>query len=170
MSEQEGTFLFSGAKEKAEWGRTAPFLRCLSACCRTFFCEMKGEAAGQILVENEVRLRAEVKAAVRQIRGYHRLPMCRDGVPYSYGVAKGYLESENGRISQKSLCEYLALCTKYHAFYDDELVLLFAFLVMAAVSLYTDTKKDEYLGAILRLSDVDFESVYFEFSAVERNR
>ena len=155
--------------EKPEWGESSRYIRYAGRLHREFRRLLHGAQgmASEMLADSGYRMEAELAAAVKMLREYRRLPLNSDGMPYLYSRMLEYLKECGGAPSQRSLCEFLSRCQSGKAFYNGELILLRSFLAVASVSLYRSEENEAYLGAMTKLSDVDFESVYFMFSGVE---
>ncbi len=161
---------FSENAEKPEWRRTAPFVGEARRVRRSFrrLIGREREAASGVLADHGPKIERELSAAIKSLGDYEKLPALSDGRPYLYSCALAYMEACDGAPSQKSLCEFLSLRQTGKSFYNCEMILLRSFLVIAAVSLYLEKTDERYLGAVNRLSDIDFEAVYFMFSGVEK--
>lgn len=161
---------FSENAEKPEWRRTAPFAGEARGFRRSFrrLIGKEGEAASSVLADHGSKIERELAAAIRSLGDYGKLPALSDGRPYLYSCALAYMESCDGTPTQKSLCEFLSFRQTGKSFYNCEMILLRSFLVIAAVALYLEKKDERCLSAVNRLSDIDFEAVYFMFSGVER--
>ena len=161
---------FPGNTEKPEWKSVSSFVGETRRLGRRFHRLIRQELPedSAILADYGCKIMPVFSAAARSLREYRRLPCLPDGKPYLYLCALSYMEDCDGVPSQRTLCEFLSRRQAGKSFYDCEMALLRSFLVIACVSLYLDKREERYLGAVSRLSDIDFEAVYFMFSGAEK--
>lgn len=155
--------------EKPEWGTATTFIRYAGRIHREFRSLLHSAQGveSEILADNGYRIGMELDAAVKMLREYRKLPLDLEGTPRLYARVLTYLEECGGELCQRSLCEFLSKCQAGKSFYNCELILLRAFLVIASVSCYQKEKNESCLQVVMKLTDLDFESIYFMFSGVE---
>ena len=152
--------------EKPEWGTATAFIRYAGRIHREFRSLLHSAQGmeSEILADNGYRIGMELDAAVKMLREYRKLPLDLEGTPRLYARVLTYLEECGGELCQRSLCEFLSKCQAGKSFYNCELILLRAFLVIASVSCYQKEKNESCLQVVMKLTDLDFESIYFMFS------
>ncbi len=134
---------------------------------RDFSVKLKKDKS-ELALANAEALLAGVGEAKKNLRTREEVPVSGDGTPYLFRMAQMLLSLGKEPLTQKTIGEALCSAEGKHRFYDSELLLLPSFLSLAAAELYAREGSIRALETLMQLSKVDFSSLFFAFSEVER--
>ncbi len=124
------------------------------------------ERRSALAAENRERLWCALKEAAEALSHAER-ELFLNGEPLLFSFAYEYLRENRDELSERSL--RAMLYEKESVGYSDAaLSLLSSFLRVSAASLWLSEGNERYLGALLRLGDIDFTAIFFHFSKTER--
>ena len=146
------------------------FLKTAKRTASLFRQSLKKESEKSVFIaENEIALSGAVSEGVRAFRNVHHLPVLADGMPRLYRFAEHLLSENTEPISEKTIKSALQRMGNGAAlFYDEELFLFSHFLSLACAALYLKEKNEKYLHDMLGLLEIDFSTIFFSFSKVEK--
>lgn len=134
---------------------------------RDFSLKLKKDKSELALAHTEALL-ASVCEAKKKLKIRESVPISGDGVPYLFRMSQMLLSACKEPLTEKTIGEALRSAEGKHRFYDAELSLLPSFLSLAAAELYAREGSARALEAILSISRLDFDPLFFAFSEVER--